>query len=305
MTARLGLALGTGGARGWCHIGVLRALDEMGVRPDVVAGSSMGALVGAAYAGGALDALEDWARALTPRRVWSLIDMRLTGGGLVGGTSIGQMLVEIGLDCRIEELDLPFTAVAADLSTGREIWLQEGSLVTATRASVAIPGVLSPVCIDGRWLIDGGVVNPVPITPLVAAGVRVVIAVNPDAATADHFWTPGQDWPGLPDLSEIVDHVSGKLPEPLSRIWQSGPSDSASKDPNPPSYTALINATIDIMSDQIRRARLAADAPHVLISARLADMNILQFHRASEAIDEGYRVTMAQADWIEALMSAH
>ena len=165
MTAKLGLALGTGGARGWCHIGVLRALDEMGVRPDVVAGSSMGALVGAAYAGGALDALEDWARALTPRRVWSLIDMRLTGGGLVGGTSIAKMLEEIGLDCRIEDLSLPFIAVAADLSSGQEVWLQEGPLASATRASVAIPGILSPVCIDGRWLIDGGVVNPVPITP--------------------------------------------------------------------------------------------------------------------------------------------
>jgi NTE family protein len=265
----------------------------------------MGALVGAAFAGGKLDALEDWARALTPRRVWSLIDMRLTGGGLVGGTSIRRMLAEIGLDRQIEDLDMPFTAVAADLSSGREIWLQEGPLVTATRASVAIPGVLSPVCIDGRWLIDGGVVNPVPITPLVAAGAQVVIAVNPNAATAGQFWTPGEDSPGLPDFSDIVEQVSDKLPEPLSRIWQSSPQADGAKDPAPPSYTALINATIDMMSDQIRRARLAADAPHVLISARLGDMNIMQFHRASEAIAEGYRVTMAQADWIETLLSAH
>jgi len=304
MTAKLGLALGTGGARGWCHIGVLRALDEMGVRPDVVAGSSMGALVGAAYAGGALDALEDWARALTPRRVWSLIDMRLTGGGLVGGTSIAKMLEEIGLDCRIEDLSLPFIAVAADLSSGQEVWLQEGPLASATRASVAIPGILSPVCIDGRWLIDGGVVNPVPITPLTAAGVRVVVAVNLNAATGGLFWTPGQDWPGLPDFSEMVDQVSEKLPDALTQFWRSGTNEAPSKDPNPPSYTALINATIDMMSDQIRRARLAADAPHVLISARLAHMNIMQFHLASQAIDEGYRATMAQADWIDTLMSS-
>lgn len=305
MPSKLGLALGTGGARGWCHIGVLRALDKMGVKPDIIAGSSMGALVGAAYAGGALDALEDWARALTPRRVWSLIDMRLTGGGLVGGTSIRRMLEEIGLDVQIEDLDLPFTAVAADLSSGQEIWLQKGPLVTAARASVAIPGVLSPVHLDGRWLIDGGIVNPVPITPLVAAGARVVIAVNPNATTGGRFWTPGEDWPGLPDMSEIFDQLSEKLPEPVSRFWQAPQDDSAAPDPNPPSYTALINATIDIMSDQIRRARLAADAPHVLISARLGEMNIMQFHRASEAIEEGYRVTMAQADWIETLMSAH
>jgi len=304
MTQKLGLALGTGGARGWCHIGVLRALRDMGVAPDIVVGSSMGAVVGAAYAGGALDALEAWARALTPRRVWSLIDMRLTGGGLVGGTSISKMLKEIGLECRIEELSLPFVAVAADLSTGQEVWLQEGSLASATRASVAIPGILSPVCIDGRWLIDGGVVNPVPITPLVALGAQVVIAVNPNAATGGRFWTPGQDWPGLPDMSDMVDHVSNKLPDALTRFWQSGTPEAPSKDPTPPSYTALINATIDMMSDQIRRARLAADAPHVLISARLAHMNIMQFHLASEAIDEGYRATMAQADWIDTLLSA-
>lgn len=305
MAPKLGLALGTGGARGWCHIGVLRALEKMGVTPDIIAGSSMGAVVGAAYAGGALDALEDWARALTPRRVWQLIDMRLTGGGLVGGTSIRHMLTEIGLDKHIEDLGLPFTAVAADLATGREIWLQKGPLVAATRASVAIPGVLSPVYIDGHWLIDGGVVNPVPVSPLLAARARVVIAVNPNAATAGQFWRPGEDWPGLPDMSDIFGQVADKLPDPLSRIWQAGPGDDAAKSPSPPSYTALINATIDMMSDQIRRARLAADAPHVLISARLGDMNIMQFHRASEAIAEGYRVTMAQADWIETLLSGH
>lgn len=263
----------------------------------------MGAVVGAAYAGGALDALEDWARELTPRRVWSLIDMRLTGGGLVGGTSIGRMLQDIGLDWAIEDLHLPFTAVAADLSTGQEIWLQKGALAKATRASVAIPGVLSPVFIDGRWLIDGGIVNPVPITPLVAAGARVIVAVNPNAATGGQFWTPGEDWPGLPDVTEMFDQLSAKLPDQLSRFWQPGPVADTAHAPHPPSYTALINATIDIMSDQIRRARLAADAPHVLVSARLSHMNIMQFHLASDAIEEGYRATIAQADWIDTLLS--
>ncbi len=296
MTPRIGLALGTGGARGWCHIGVLRALADMGLQVDAIAGSSMGALVGAAHAGGRLDALEDWARALTPRAVWGLVDMRLTGGGLVGGASVARMLDEIGLDGAIEDLGLPLTAVAADLSSGREVWLQRGPVGQATRASVAIPGVLRPVELGGRWLIDGGVVNPVPVSPLHAAGVDIVIAVNPNGAPQGHFWTAGDDWPGLPDMAQVLSALPGGLPE----AWRGHAAETAQA--RPPSYIAVINATIDIMSDRIRRARLAADAPQVLVTARLDHFKILQFHRAGEAIAEGYRAMMAQRPLLDTLL---
>lgn len=286
----IGLALGSGGARGWCHIGVLRALDAMGVTPSVIAGTSMGALVGAAHAAGRLDALEDWARSQTRRSVLGLVDVRLTGGGIVGGGAVATMLREIGMPERIEDLPLPYAAVATDLRTGREIWLREGDLVASVRASVAIPGVLNPARIDGRWLIDGGVVNPVPVSVARALGADVVIAVNPNAARSGAFWQPGEGIPGLPDLIE-------RMPEGLRQLWLAGNRRDGEGEP---SYIPLVNAVIDIMSDQIRRSRLAGDPPQVLLGARLAEITIFDFHRADEIIAEGWRMVEHQRDAIRA-----
>ncbi len=290
----IGLALGSGGARGWCHIGVLRELAAMGIAPQVVAGSSMGALVGAAYAAGRLDALEDWARSLTLRSMVPLIDIGIAGGGPVGGAGILTMLRGLGLPDTIEELALPYLAVATDLRHGREIWLRQGALIPAVRASVSIPGVLRPQYLDGRWLIDGGVVNPVPVSAARALGAESVIAVNPNAAVSSGFLDAPQA-PG-PDLSAL-------LPEGLRSLWSSRKDSAPSpKEPSPkePSYVALINATIDIMSDQIRRARLAGDPPQVLLGARLPEVTVVEFHRAAECIDEGRRVVRAQADHMAA-----
>jgi hypothetical protein len=156
---KIGVALGSGGARGWCHIGVLKGLENLGVKPDAVAGTSMGALVGAAWAGDRLSALEEWVRALTPTRFVTLMDVRLRSGGLVEARGIETMLEEIGLAPKIEDLAHPFTAIATDMATGREIWLDEGPSHRAVRASAGIPGVMSPVELGGHWLLDGGLVN--------------------------------------------------------------------------------------------------------------------------------------------------
>lgn len=284
----IGIALGSGGARGWCHIGVLRELAEIGVEPQVVAGSSMGALVGAAYSAGQLDALEDWARALTLRSMMPLIDMRIGGGGLVKGEGVLTILREIGLPETIAELALPFVATATDLRTGREIWLREGDLVSSIRASISIPGVFRPMWHDGRWLIDGGVVNPVPVSAARALGAESIIAVNPNAAASGAFWEPGRDVPGFPDLSSL-------LPEKLRGLWASEKDDEVPAHTEP-SYVALVNATIDIMSDQICRARLAGEPPQVLLNARLGSVSILDFHRADTVIEEGRRMVRAQAE---------
>lgn len=288
----IGLALGSGGARGWCHIGVLRELQALGIEPELVAGSSMGALVGAAYAAGKLDALEDWARGLTLRTMLPLIDIGIAGAGLVGGAGILTMLRGLGLPETIEDLARPYIAVATDLRHGREIWLRKGPLVPAVRASVSIPGLLKPEFLDGRWLIDGGIVNPVPVSAARALGADAVIAVNPNAAVSAGFYDPPEP---RPDFTAM-------LPEGLRALWGTPESsDSKNSEPAPvaPSYVALINATIDIMSDQIRRARLAGDPPQVLLGARLPDITVVEFHRAAECIDEGRRIVRAQADHLQ------
>ena len=288
----IGVALGSGGARGWCHIGVLRELVERGFEPQVVAGASMGALVGAAYAAGRLDALEDWATGLTLRTMLPLIDVGIAGAGLVGGAGILTMLRGLGLPETIEELALPYIAVATDLRHGREVWLRKGDLVSSVRASVSIPGLLRPQRLDGRWLIDGGVVNPVPVSAARALGADTIIAVNPNAAVSGGFYEPGEALPGLPDLSSL-------LPAALRSLW-SDEKNTTPDDEAEPSYVSLVNATVDIMSDQIRRARLAGDPPQLLLSARLGDVSVVDFHRAAECIAEGRRLVAAQAEHLAA-----
>lgn len=287
-TPVIGLALGSGGARGWCHIGVLRELTAIGIQPQVIAGSSMGALVGAAHAAGKLDALEDWAQDLTLRSMMTLIDMRIGGGGLVAGEGITRMLRDLDMPETIEDLPLPFVALATDLRRGREVWLRKGNLVDSVRASVSIPGLLRPQWLDGRWLIDGGLLNPVPVSAARALGADLVIAVNPNAAVSGNFWEPGTALPGFPDLSSL-------LPEKLRSLWTDGKSRADAPDHTEPSYVALVNAAIDIMSDQIRRSRLAGDPPQALLNAQLDDVSVVDFHRAADCIAEGRRMVQAQA----------
>ncbi len=290
---RIGVALGSGGARGWCHVGVLRALDELGVRPGVVAGCSMGALVGAAHAAGRLAELERWARGLTRAGVLSLIDLRISGGGLVEGGGIRRLLGELEIPARIEDLAVPFVAVATDLGSGREIWLREGPLVPAVRASAALPGVFAPVEVDGRWLFDGGLVNPVPVSACRALGADVVIAVNPNARLTGQFWQADIPAPAAPPA------FLSNLPEPLRALW----SRPGASGPVAPPYLEVMSCAIGIMTEQIRRSRLAGEPPHVLLNAALADLSVLEFHRAAEAIDEGRRIVAAQADWIRACVA--
>lgn len=175
---KIGLALGGGAARGWAHVGVLRVLDEVGIRPDVIAGCSIGAVVGGCYAAGKLDQLEGFARTLTKRRVMGLLDFHIGGSGLIGGTRLRKLLeLDLG-ETRIEALPIRFATVATELMTGHEIWLTKGGLVEALRASYALPGVFDPVRLGGRWLMDGALVNPVPVTLARAFGADVVICVN-------------------------------------------------------------------------------------------------------------------------------
>jgi NTE family protein len=286
----IGLALGAGGARGWCHIGVLRALEEIGVSPDLVAGTSMGSLVGVAWAAGRLDALEAWVRALTPSRYVGLMDVRPFSGGLVEARQIETMLREIGIPGQIAELARPFAAVATDMGTGREIWLRDGDTYRAVRGSVAIPGVMSPIQHNGAWLLDGGLVNPVPVSTARAMGAEVIIAVNPNARPLGRIWHPPERGPTAEAWA------ASKLPVEWQKALGLDPHAKAPE--KKPNYFDVLTASIDVMTDQIRRSRLAGEPPHILVNTVFTDLTVLELHRGAEAIEKGYRAAMDQADRI-------
>ena len=167
---KIGIALGSGSARGWAHIGVLHALKDMGIEPEIVAGCSIGAFVGAAYASDQLDVMEAWSKTLTWKEIISFFDLSLSKGGLIQGEKLFKFIREKAGDPDIETLSRKFGAVATELNTGREVWLREGSLFDSVRASVAFPGLISPSNLHNKWLIDGGLINPVPVSLCRAMG---------------------------------------------------------------------------------------------------------------------------------------
>lgn len=283
----IGLALGSGGARGWCHIGVIEALDEMGVRPSVIAGTSMGALVGVAWASGKVSALKDWVLDLTPRRFFGLIDPKFRGG-LVEAQEITRMLKDIGVPERMEDLARPFTAIATDMRTGREIWFDEGPTYPAIRASVGIPGVMTPTWHDGMWLLDGGLVNPVPVSAVFAKRAETIIAVNPNATRPGRTWDESTTETATPAWAKVI---------PDGWMEAFGVSQNPAQAPAP-NYFTVLNASIDIMTEQIRRARFAGEPPHVVLNAAFEDLTVLELFRGEEAIAEGRRMVEANADQI-------
>lgn len=290
---RIGLALGSGGARGWCHIGILRELERMGIRPDVVAGASMGALVGAIYAGGALDALEDWAMKLTARSFISMLDVNLSSGGLVEGTEILAVIRRLLDADLIEELNIPLALVATDMATGREVWMTKGDIAQAVRASVALPGIISPFRIGDRWFLDGGLTNPLPVTACRMLGAEVIIAANPNGRFDGTFWADRDRKSILPPIMTTWRDYLPDMPDALTAFFTEEPT----PEPRPP-YLDVIAASIDIMTDAIRRSKLAGDPPHVLLDAHLSKMTVLDFHRAGDAIEEGRRIVRENADAI-------
>ncbi len=297
---RIGLALGSGSARGWAHIGVIDSLIEAGIEPDVVCGTSIGALVGAAYVAGKLDGLRQWAETATWRAILKLTDVRLTGGGLLNGRQVVAFLQQLGIDQPIESYGRPYAAVATDLATGREIWLQSGPIHEAVRASIALPGILSPARIDGRWLVDGGLSNPIPVSVCRALGADVIIAVNLNgdllarryAVELDPSTAPSEQTAGVSQA--ILRRVAGKLPGARGRRAAKEAADAAPPREPPPGYFDVLATSLNIMQDHITRTRLAGEPPHVMLVPRLRGIGLMEFNRAHEAIAEG-RACVEQA----------
>jgi len=282
MAARIGVVLGSGAARGWAHIGVLQALAELGIRPAVVCGTSIGALVGAAFVTGRLETLTSRMKEFGRGDVARLLDPRLARGGLIEGRRIDAFLESLGIEGAIESLNFRFGAVATDLVSGREVWLQSGPIGHAVRASIGMPGVFSPVRHDEAWLVDGGLVDPVPVSLARALGADIVIAVDLNARLlgrrlAADAQAVASEPAALPSrIPQWLKKAGGPL---LAGALESGPGY--------PSYFEVLANTLNIMQDRITRARLAGDPPDILLQPILTDFSWFDFHRASDAIAEG------------------
>ncbi|WP_157015501.1 patatin-like phospholipase family protein [Mesorhizobium xinjiangense] len=276
----IALALGGGAARGWAHIGVIRALEEAGIRIDMIAGTSIGALVGGCYLAGKLDELEEFARSITRRRMFGLLDLNLGGSGLFGGMKLTARMREHLDGVTFEALDRPFVCVAAEVRTGHEIWLSSGSLITAMRASYALPGVFEPVVANKRVLVDGALVNPVPVSVCRAYEQPIVLAVNL------HYDLFGRAAVIRHDAGELVvdkdahDGIPQKSREARQRESKLG-------------ITGVMMEAFNIIQDRISRARLAGDPPDLSIQPKLGHIGLTEFHRADEAIRIGYEATQA------------
>jgi len=277
---RIGLALGSGSARGWAHIGAIRALEERGVRPDMVCGTSIGALVAAAYAAGELDGLEKWVTGLAWTTVVRLMDITWRPGGLIRGQRLFNLFRDTFKDADIAELEMPFGAVATELSSGRELWLREGKVLEAVRASCAMPGLFTPVIRSGAVLVDGGLVNPVPVSMCRAMGADLVIAV-------DLSWGK---------LGAYRDRAKRTL---VTRDVPAGHDESKIADPRIPSVFEVFTTSLDIVEQRVARSRLAGEPADVLITPLLPDFATMDYHRAKEAIAEGRTAVERMAPLIE------
>jgi NTE family protein len=305
---RIGLALGGGAARGWAHMGVLQALADADIKLDVIAGTSIGAVVGGCYAAGRLDDLRAWARSLTKRRLVTFMDFHIGGSGLIAGERLRRMLVRELEDMTIGQLPCKFTAVATELGTGHEIWLTSGSLVEAMRASYALPGVFDPVKLSGRWLMDGAMVNPVPVTAARAMGADVVICVNLNGDAGGRGTT-------IQAHSAIVDSVLEEgAAQSQDNSWLGAISGAARRmrgmvqrqpDIRPaPGIAGVMIDAFNITQDRISRSRLAGDPPDVMIAPRLGKIGLFDFHRADEAIEAGHSAATRMLDDIRESVAA-
>lgn len=277
---QIALALGSGSARGWAHIGVIKALEEAGITPSIVCGSSIGAIIGGAYVHGRLDDLETWARSLGRWKVMKILDLTFSRGTVIDSSKLRNEMSKVidDVDLQIEDLPRPFAATATDLYTGREIRFTHGSLHDAIWSSAAIPGILPPMYVRGRWLIDGGVVNPVPVDICRHLDGDIVIAVNLNGDII------------ASSANKNKDATEG---EQAKRIQKK----------SPPNMFDTFADAINIMQDRITRSRMVGDPPDVFITPRLANIGMMEFERADEAIAVGYASVERQIPEIKHLLS--
>src|SRR5882724_2813063 len=293
----IGLVLGGGAARGFAHIGVLRTLIARGLTPDIITGTSIGAVIGGCYAAGKLDDIETWGRGLTRRSLLGYLDVSFSGSGLLSGGKLAEKITESIGDLTIDKLPLRYAAIATEINTGHEIWITRGLLRDAMRASYALPGIFPPVLLGERWLVDGALVNPVPVSVARALGARLVIAVN---VNTDMF---GRGT-AIPDQGEVA------APPPIEEEVASrglfgifGSERNAKRrilgTAGRPGLSTVMVEAFNVMQDRITRARLAGDPPDLLVSPRVGRIGLFDFHRADDLIAHGARAAERAIDSIQ------
>ncbi|MCB9991790.1 MAG: patatin-like phospholipase family protein [Rhodospirillales bacterium] len=282
---QIGLALGSGMARGFAHIGVLKGLAKHNIHPTIVAGTSIGAVVGGCYLAGKLDEFEDWALSLTRRNMFKYMDFRARSASLIGGKRLESLMEEQFGNIMIEELPHPFIAIATDIVTGHEVWLRKGDFIGSIRASFALPGVFPPVHLNHRTLIDGALVNPVPVSACLALGSRLTIAVDLNADMIGKVVKPGQHYQTVAGFDIFNENdvpledqklFKGTLTKRLFR-----------RDADNPSLFGVMVSSLNIIQDRLTRSRLAGDPPDVHIKPRIGHIGLLEFEKAKELIKEG------------------
>ena len=289
----IALALGGGAARGWSHIGVLRALDEARIPIKMIAGTSIGALVGGCYLAGKLDELEEFARSLTPRRIMGLLDLSLRGSGLISGYRLAERMEDHLGNIRLENLDRPLVCVACEIHTGHEVWLSRGPIIDAIRASYALPGIFEPVMLNGRLLVDGALVNPVPVPVCRAYEVDAVVAVN---LSSDIF--------GRGTIVRDVEPTGAVSAPPLATddlISRSGSAASVVRLGKALGVSGVMVEAFNIIQDRIARSRLAGDPPDLSIIPHVGMIGLADFHKADEAIKLGYEAAKREVDRLQIL----
>lgn len=299
---KIGIALGSGSARGWAHIGVLRGLAELGIEPEIVAGTSIGALVGAAYANDQLDLLEQWARALNWKDLVSYLDLGVLGGGVIQGEKLLEFFSKRVNHAEIENMPKKFAAVATELDSGREVWLQSGSVIRAVRASIALPGLFSPVKYNDRWLVDGGLVDPVPVSLCRAMGAEIVIAVNLNGdIVGKHLRSRIEQ--NEPRQTSYWDKIYGQLKVRLESGKYGMLSQLLGDKQRTPGLFEVMAGSINIMQDRITKSRMAGDPPDIILSPRLSKLGLMEFDQAAMAIEEGRLSVKYLTSSLEAIIS--
>lgn len=279
---KIGLALGSGLVRGWAHIGAIRALVRHGFTPDIIAGTSVGALAGVAYATNKLDDLEDWARSLNRTSVMGYVDLKINTGGLMGGGKIYRLLRGHWPETNIEDLPVKFVAVAADMGTGHEVWLRSGDVVQAMRASFALPGVFPPMRYQNRLLVDGALVNPVPVSACQALGADMVIAVNLNGDVIGKLRRNGKKYPAVMGFDPLSDNTMGEKASRIGVVRR-----LFSRENDSPSLMGTMVSAMNIVQDRLARSRMAGEPPDVLIAPRIGHIGLMEFERVDELIELG------------------
>ena len=294
---RIGLALGSGSSRGWSHIGIINELSTLGIHPDIVCGTSVGAMVGAAYATGKLKTLQSWACSVTKFDVARFLDISTSFTGFVHTERFHQFLNEniAGDDVVIEDLPKVYAAIATDLDSGREVWLQQGSVIQAVWSSMALPGLFPAIRHNNRWLVDGGLVNPVPVSVCRALGADLVIAVNLNRSIVGKRISK--------TVAKNGNAVSAKLSE-LVREYTSLSLFEPVNTEQPPGLLEAIATSVKITQDRITRSRLAGEPPDIVFSPKLTDIGLLELYRAEEAIEEGHRCVQRMVQEIEHVLGS-